>query len=57
MNKENLDRRRIYAGLKDLRLPDGRRWCGDESNGFPEDDLPQLKVAKKPPERAPMGQE
>lgn len=29
---------RIYAYLGELRLPDGRRWLGDESWGFPEGD-------------------
>lgn len=47
MTKENQDKRRIYAGLKDLHLPDGRRWCGDENWGFPEEDhkLPKPELS------------
>lgn len=32
------------------RLSDGRRWIGDESSGFPEDQL-----SKKPDDRNPVG--
>lgn len=45
--------RPIYynTNIRGLRLPDGKHWLGDESNGFPESEIGGNKGVKLTTER------